>query len=74
MKALLSHLGAWAPMAEQKAVAKYLVQKENISAYLEHFKSEVAFRLKSIHEGFILLKEIGFMLIPFHHKLPFISP
>ena len=60
MKALLSHLGAWAPMAEQKAVAKYLVQKENISAYLEHFKSEVAFRLKSIHEGFILLKEKGF--------------
>lgn len=60
MKALLSHLGAWAPMAEQKAVAKYLVQKENISAYLTHFKSEVAFRLKRIHDGFTLLKEKGF--------------
>ena len=60
MKALLSHLGAWAPMAEQKAVAKYLVQKENISGYLEHFKSEVAYRLKSLHQGFTLLKQKGF--------------
>ena len=60
MKALLSHLGAWAPMAEQKAVAKYLVQKENISGYLVHFKSEVEYRLKSLHQGFILLKQKGF--------------
>ena len=60
MKALLSHLGAWAPMAEQKAVAKYLVQKENISGYLVHFKSEVEYRLKSLHQGFTLLKQKGF--------------
>ena len=60
MKALLSHLGAWAPMAEQKAVAKYLVQKENISSYLVHFKSEVEYRLKSLHQGFTLLKQKGF--------------
>ena len=60
MKALLSHLGAWAPMSEQKAVAKYLVQKENISGYLVHFKSEVEYRLKSLHQGFILLKQKGF--------------
>ena len=26
MKAILTHLGAWAPMAEQKAVAHYLQQ------------------------------------------------
>ena len=60
MKALLSHLGAWAPMAEQKAVANYLVQKENISSYLVHFKSELEYRLKSIHEGFKLLKQKGY--------------
>ena len=59
MKALLSHLGAWAPMPEQKAVAKYLVQKENISKYLVHFKSEIEERLRNIHAGFIALKEKG---------------
>ena len=60
MKALLSHLGAWAPMAEQKAVAKYLLQKENIENYLIHFKSEIEYRLLSIHEGFIALKQKGY--------------
>jgi len=60
MKALLSHLGAWAPMPEQKAVAKYLVQKENISKYLVHFKSGIEERLRSIHAGFMALKEKGY--------------
>ncbi len=60
MKAILSHLGAWAPMAEQKAVAKYLLQKESIEKYLLHFKSEMEIRLRSIHEGFIALKQKGY--------------
>ncbi|HQR93274.1 MAG: aminotransferase [Bacteroidetes bacterium 24-39-8] len=60
MKAILSHLGAWAPMAEQKAVAKYLLQKEAIEQYLQHFKMEVEFRLRSIYDGFMALKFKGF--------------
>ncbi len=60
MKAILSHLGAWAPMAEQKAVAKYLVQKEAIAKYLTHFKAEIEERLRNIHNGFIALKEKGY--------------
>lgn len=60
MKAILSHLGAWAPMAEQKAVAKYLYEKEAIGAYLTHFKSEIEIRLHNIFDGFIALKEKGF--------------
>lgn len=60
MKAILSHLGAWAPMAEQHAVAKYLPMKDAISTYLTHFKSEIAFRLQSIYEGIIALKQKGF--------------
>jgi aspartate aminotransferase len=60
MKAILSHLGAWAPMAEQKAVAAYLTQKDAIEKYLQHFKSEVAYRLRTIHDGFIALKEKGY--------------
>ncbi len=60
MKALLSHLGAWAPMAEQKAVAKYLPMKAAISKYLDHFKAEIEFRLQTIYKGFIALKARGY--------------
>ncbi len=60
MKAILSHLGAWSPMAEQKATAKYLLQKENIERYLLHFKSEIEERLRRIYEGFCALKKEGF--------------
>ncbi len=60
MKAILSHVGAWAPMAEQKAVAKYLLEKEAITKYLVHFKSEIEERLRNIHEGIIALKHKGY--------------
>ncbi|MEI6086222.1 MAG: aminotransferase class I/II-fold pyridoxal phosphate-dependent enzyme [Bacteroidota bacterium] len=60
MKAILSHLGAWAPMAEQKALAKYLYEKDDIAAYLKHFKSEIEVRLHNIYDGFIALKEKGY--------------
>lgn len=60
MKAILGHVGAWAPMAEQKAVARFLQQKEAIDRFLTQFKSEVEFRLRAIHNGFQLLKSDGF--------------
>jgi aspartate aminotransferase len=60
MKAILSHVGAWAPMAEQKALTKFLGQKEAIDRYLVHFKSELEERLRRIYEGFIQLKNKGY--------------
>lgn len=60
MKAINSHVGAWAPMAEQKAVAKFLVQDDEVKKYLTHFKTEIAFRLTEIYKGFIQLKKEGF--------------
>ena len=60
MKAINSHVGSWAPMAEQNALAKYLVQTDNIDKYFAHFKSELAERLRSIYEGFQKLKATGF--------------
>ncbi|MCW3114802.1 MAG: aspartate aminotransferase [Segetibacter sp.] len=60
MKAILSHIGAWSPMAEQKATAKYLLQKENIEKYLVHFKAGIEYRLRSIFDGFMKLKDEGF--------------
>jgi aspartate aminotransferase len=60
MKAILTHVGAWAPMAEQKAAAKYLLQTDHIKAYLAHFKSEIEFRLKAIYKGLKALQENGY--------------
>jgi len=59
MKAILTHVGAWAPMAEQKATAYYLNQYENIQKYLSHFNSELAVRLNRIYNGFMTLKKEG---------------
>ncbi len=60
MKAILSHLGAWAPMAEQKATAAFLMQKDTIDEYLVQFKREIEERLRKIHTGFMELKGEGF--------------
>ena len=67
MKAILSHVGAWAPMAEQKAVAKFLYQKEAINSYLANFKGELEERLRRIYEGFMQLKNEG-------HKIDAVAP
>jgi aspartate aminotransferase len=60
MKALLSHIGAWAPMAEQKATAKYLVQKEAVNSYLDSMKKGLEERLWAIYNGIIALKDKGY--------------
>jgi aspartate aminotransferase len=62
IKAILSHIGAWAPMAEQKATAKYLLQKENIDRYLVNFKEEISYRLIEISKGLLQLKTEGFLV------------
>ena len=59
MKAILTHTGAWGPMAEQKALAKFLPQKESIDDYLSHFKNEIEIRLRTIYQGIIELKNEG---------------
>jgi aspartate aminotransferase len=60
MKAINSHVGAWAPMAEQKGVANYLAQTENVNNYTKKFKHAVEERLRRIYNGFIQLKKDGF--------------
>ncbi|MGZ8559600.1 MAG: pyridoxal phosphate-dependent aminotransferase [Chitinophagaceae bacterium] len=59
MKAVLTHLGAWAPMAEQKAVANYLGKFDSIRNYLSTFKREIEERLRKIYDGFISLRKEG---------------
>lgn len=60
MKALLSHVGAWAPMAEQKAVAQYLLEKDNMMEFFSEFKSALELRLNKFYAGFEKLKSEGF--------------
>lgn len=60
MKALLSHIGAWAPMAEQKATAVFLKQRTEVDRYLSGFRSKLEERLWKIYRGFEALKSRGF--------------
>jgi aspartate aminotransferase len=59
MKAILTHIGAWAPMAEQKAVASYLANRNSINQYLSGFKAAIEERLRRIYNGFMQLKSEG---------------
>jgi len=60
MKAINSHVGSWAPMAEQKAVCKFLQDEQAVDQYLSHFKMEVNKRLVGLYNGIMELKEMGF--------------
>jgi len=60
MKALLSHLGAWGPMSEQKATARFLHNTQAIQTYLTTFKAGLEERLHKIYDGLIALKQKGY--------------
>jgi len=60
MRSINSHVGAWAPMAEQKAVARYLMQTEAIDKYFNHFKADINERLQSIFNGITTMKSEGY--------------
>ena len=60
MKALLTHIGAWAPKAEQVAVAKYFSDKTQVDQFLGAFKAQVQLSLDALYDGFKELKNEGF--------------
>lgn len=60
MKSILSHIGAWAPKAEQIASAKYLENQESVGLFIGEIKTRIAARLFSFHQGFQQLKALGF--------------
>jgi len=60
MRAILSHVGAWAPKAEQVATAKYLQNKTALNIFLEKFKAEIDMRLHGFYDGFMELKKAGY--------------
>jgi aspartate aminotransferase len=63
IKNLLTHMGAWAPMAEQKALACFLIQTEPVNEYLKNFKEEINDRLKTIYKGITRLRQNGYPVI-----------
>jgi aspartate aminotransferase len=60
MKAIVGHMGAWSPKAEQVAMAKFLKQENNVNSYLADIKSKIQNSLNTLHEGFQQLKAEGF--------------
>ncbi|QJX48453.1 aminotransferase class I/II-fold pyridoxal phosphate-dependent enzyme [Hymenobacter taeanensis] len=60
MKAILGHVGAWAPKAEQVATAKYLPQAEKVDGFMSQFKDKVQRSLTTLHQGLQALKADGY--------------
>ncbi|MGD1845673.1 MAG: pyridoxal phosphate-dependent aminotransferase [Salibacteraceae bacterium] len=60
MKAILGHVGAWAPRAEQMAVAQFLQQDAALDRFLEDFTKKLHERLHGFYQGFTQLKSEGF--------------
>ncbi|MBD1394111.1 pyridoxal phosphate-dependent aminotransferase [Mucilaginibacter glaciei] len=60
MKAIVGHMGAWSPKAEQVAMADYLKNETFVDTYLEKLKADIRASLSTLHEGFQALKADGF--------------
>jgi aspartate aminotransferase len=60
MRAIVSHIGAWAPKAEQIATAQFLTQKDNLNTYLASFKSKIQTSLDTLYKGIQQLKSESF--------------
>ncbi|NVB40444.1 aminotransferase class I/II-fold pyridoxal phosphate-dependent enzyme [Pseudenhygromyxa sp. WMMC2535] len=59
MSAILGHVGAWAPRAEQRATVGLLDDPEAIAEYHAGFKSGLLARLRGLYRGFAALAEDG---------------
>jgi aspartate aminotransferase len=60
MKAIVGHMGAWSPKAEQVAMAKFLKQDDAVNNYLGELKTNIQNSLNTLHQGFQQLKAEGF--------------
>jgi aspartate aminotransferase len=60
MKAILGHIGAWAPKAEQVAASRFLQNTEALSSYLAELKQKITVRFEGIYNGFEVLNKKGY--------------
>ena len=59
MKALIGHMGAWAPRPEQLAVAELLDSPGALDAWLGSLNGQVSGRLNALYEGISALRDEG---------------
>ena len=60
MRALVGHMGAWAPKAEQVAMSNYFNNKGQVDTFLTNFKGQIQESLNALYNGFNDLKNEGF--------------
>ncbi|MBL7929999.1 MAG: aminotransferase class I/II-fold pyridoxal phosphate-dependent enzyme [Bacteroidia bacterium] len=60
MAAILSHVGAWAPKAEQIAVTHFVNDDAAVDSFLNHFRTEIDSRLQAFYKAFQELKSRGY--------------
>lgn len=59
MRDIIGHVGAWAPKAEQLAVAAFLRQKDEIAAFHESMVRELRLRLDALYDGLMSMRREG---------------
>ena len=59
MADIVTHVGAWAPRAEQVATARLLGDHVSVDRYLDNMNREVATRLDAVYTGLIALQRDG---------------
>ncbi len=60
MRAIVGHMGAWAPKAEQVAMSEFLQQQAEVDGFLDNFKAKIQKSLDCLYNGFMRLKAEGF--------------
>jgi aspartate aminotransferase len=59
MKSILSHVGAWAPKAEQVATARFLSDLQAYDTFLAEIRDQIHARLEGFHKGIQRLRAQG---------------
>ncbi len=60
MKGILSHIGAWSPMAEQVATANFLNRAEEVESFLSTVQDSIHDRLQQLYDGIQQMKSEGY--------------
>jgi aspartate aminotransferase len=60
LKPLISHMGAWAPRAEQVARAGFLRDQEAVESFQDHLSAGIGERLDTLYQGFAAMKADGY--------------
>lgn len=59
MRAILSHVGSWAPRPEQSGAAAFLSQTREVDAYLNDIREGLNARLDAVYQVFMKLRSMG---------------